>query len=160
MESRAVQTAFPAEEELLEQFDARFSRIWSGAGMCVNRPLKSLTGVEYVFLARLGKLAGPQQQEVAVGALGACLPHGKSAVSKMLGVLENKGLVLRRPSPENRRKVLIRITPDGWEALEQERRARRERNRAVIRLMGRDRAAEMLDLLEEYMQLVREKSEA
>ena len=56
--------------------------------------------------------------EKNIADLQKLLSVTKAAVSKMLGVLENKGYVIRDINKQNRRTLLITLTPKGKEAVE------------------------------------------
>ena len=47
----------------------------------------------------------------------------KAAVSQMLGSLEKRGLVTRAPDPENRRTIIVKLTDQGRELIEQYERS-------------------------------------
>jgi DNA-binding MarR family transcriptional regulator len=61
---------------------------------------------------RLGELAAQR---------GVC----QSVVSRQVGELEARGLVVRRPDPADRRAGLVRLTPAGQELLDAAARTRR-----------------------------------
>jgi DNA-binding MarR family transcriptional regulator len=50
---------------------------------------------------------------VSVNALAAAAHTQQSTVSEVVTRLESKGLIARRPAPEDRRRVELRLTPDG-----------------------------------------------
>jgi len=47
----------------------------------------------------------------------------KAAVSQMLSSLEKRGLVTREPDPENRRTIIVKLTVQGRETIEQYERS-------------------------------------
>lgn len=75
------------------------------------------------------------------------------SLTRMARTMEDEGLVTRAVPPEDRRKVVLAITPAG-EALV---RAHSAESRAIFdeieRRFGRARMEELLDLLEELRQL-------
>lgn len=74
----------------------------------------------YVLLARLA------EQPCRVGELAEELCLDASTVSRQVHALEQRALVGREPHPIDRRGSVVVITPQGREAVEQHRRARRE----------------------------------
>src|SRR5262245_25447810 len=81
-------------------------------GMSLDGPRASLRSV-LVF-------AGPQ----AMRRLAEIEQVSPPAITKLVTALETQGLVLRRPSPTDRRVVLVEATPDGRALLEGGRRDR------------------------------------
>ena len=47
------------------------------------------------------------------------LQVSKAAVSQMLGSLESRGLITRETDPENRRTIIVKLTKEGYETIEQ-----------------------------------------
>ena len=45
------------------------------------------------------------------------LQVSKAAVSQMLGTLERRGLITRETDPENRRKIIVKLTKEGYETI-------------------------------------------
>lgn len=84
------------------------------AGVALDRAL-------HVTLARVG-VAGP----IRLGELADELGVDISTTSRQVGALEESGLVLRSPASDDRRVVLVTITPQGRELLARALAARRE----------------------------------
>lgn len=74
----------------------------------------------YVLLARLA------DEHCRVGELAEHLCLDVSTVSRQVHALEQRGLVRREPHPIDRRGSVVVIAPEGREALEQHRQARRK----------------------------------
>jgi DNA-binding MarR family transcriptional regulator len=81
-----------------------------------------LTLPESSALARLDR--GGPATPTALAKLEQISPQSMGAT---LGALEARGLVERRPDPEDGRQVLISATEDGLQALRDRRNARTER---------------------------------
>jgi DNA-binding MarR family transcriptional regulator len=71
-----------------------------------------LERAEFIILRRLVE-AGPQN----VGALARALLLDGSTMTRQVAVLEEKGLVERRPDPADRRAGLVAATPAGESAM-------------------------------------------
>jgi DNA-binding MarR family transcriptional regulator len=84
------------------------------SGMSLDGPRASLLSV-LVF-------AGPQPMR----RLAKIEQVSPPAITKLVTALEAQGLVLRRPSPDDRRVVLVEATPEGRAVLEGGRRDRVE----------------------------------
>lgn len=78
------------------------------------------TALPVVELARL--LAHGERR---LGELAAQRGVRQSVVSRQVGELEARGLVVRRPDPTDARAVLVRLTPTGRELLDDVARTRR-----------------------------------
>lgn len=71
-----------------------------------------LTSEQWGVLIQLWQMDGATQEELAVAA---CVD--KSSMSRVLSVMEGKGLILRRVDPANARRKIIRAS-DGARALQ------------------------------------------
>ncbi len=58
---------------------------------------------------------------------------GPPAVARVVSALDERGLVRRRPSPDDARSILVEITPDGASLLEA---ARRDQARVIRELLA------------------------
>ncbi len=109
---------------------------------------------------RLGRRIRPASGELSAGhfsTLATLHRHGPQrpsdlarterlappAVARVVGALEERGLVLRRPSPEDARSSLVEITPEGVHLLDS---ARCEQASVIRALLGELDEAE-LDLV-------------
>jgi DNA-binding MarR family transcriptional regulator len=116
---------------------------------------------------RLVQEAGPAMapfgidgRELAVlTVLAADVPLSQQAAAERLGVdrttmvaltdaLETKGLVQRQRSAEDRRKNIVRLTPDGQNRLQQAGKAREEIEREFLAPLGDRLAAEFIRALQ------------
>ena len=71
----------------------------------------------------------------------------KAAVSQMLGSLENRGLVTREADPENRRTVIVRLTPEGIAKVERIERIFDESIDMLVGSLGEKDTREMIRLI-------------
>lgn len=74
----------------------------------VDTPNSGVTPEMWLVLSRLLARDGSPQSELA-----ASLFRDAPNVSRILSGLETQGLVRREPDPDDRRKVRVRITPEG-----------------------------------------------
>ncbi len=84
-------------------------------------------------------------------AQAACLLN--PSLTRIMQLLEKKGLIARKDHPSDRRKVLLDITPEGVALL---RAAAPESNAIFARLeerFGRERMDQLLDLLNDLSAL-------
>ena len=72
-------------------------------------------------------------------------------ISAILSALEKKGWATRTIDPENRRHVIVRITPEGKRLVKLHKKAMDDRMRWVFGQMGERRTEQFLDLLTRYI---------
>ncbi len=106
-------------------------------------------------LAPLG-LSGSQARVVRLLASG---PLRMTTIAERLSVvprsvtdlvdgLESAGLVVRRGDPDDRRSVLVELTPSGRHLIDRLDAARRESAERVFGILDEGRRAELLELLD------------
>lgn len=89
---------------LVRQLSQAYTRLWH------ERVHQDLTGPQYTVLSLLG-IHGPMDQ----GTLGALANLDKSTAAPLLDRLSRRGLVEIGKDEFDRRRKLVRITPDGLE---------------------------------------------
>lgn len=90
---------------------------------------------------------------------GECTPsqladatgNSPGRISAILSALEKKGLVTRAIDPENRRHVIVRITPEGKRLVKLHKKTMDDRMRWVFGQMGERRTEQFLDLLTRFI---------
>ena len=90
---------------------------------------------------------------------GECTPsqladatgNSPGRISAILSALEKKGLVTRAIDPENRRHVIVLITPEGKRLVKLHKKAMDDRMRWVFGQMGERRTEQFLDLLTRFI---------
>ncbi|HKT00283.1 MAG TPA: MarR family transcriptional regulator [Rugosimonospora sp.] len=75
-------------------------------------------GLSFASYEALRLLAFTRTGELPMGKLGERLMVHPASVTNAVDRLEQRGLVRRRPSPADRRRILAEITPDGRELVE------------------------------------------
>ncbi len=109
-------------------------------------------GLSFASYEALRLLAFTRSGELPMGKLGERLMVHPASVTNAIDRLEQRGLVHRSPSPQDRRRILAEITPDGRELVEKATRALNEAEFglgaldkdeavAITRLLRRLRAA-------------------
>ncbi len=96
-------------------------------------------------------LAALDQKEVlTMSAIAQKMGHTTAAASGLVARLENLGYVVRSSAPEDRRKVMVCITPKGSELV---RRIREEMISNLIKMMGHLTADEQKGWLQIYSKI-------
>lgn len=70
------------------------------------------------------------------------------SASEVIGKLESAGLILRTPSPSDRRTMDITLTPEGQIQAEKFLALREQRHRAMFACLSEEEKATLLSLLE------------
>jgi DNA-binding MarR family transcriptional regulator len=108
-------------DEIAQAADALFFAMRRARSAAADRD----GGLSLPQLALLEPLA--TQSELTVGQLAASAEVSVPTATRMLQQLETKGVVVRRRSPEDERRVLVSLTEDGATRLAQVRKRLRER---------------------------------
>ncbi len=78
------------------------------------RAKHGLSLAEYEILVRLSE---SDNRELRMARLAGAMAHSRSRITHTVTRMEAQGLVERCESPDDRRGVLARLTPQGWELL-------------------------------------------
>jgi MarR family transcriptional regulator, organic hydroperoxide resistance regulator len=130
-----------------ERFFRTTRRLRSRAG---KRPLEGLSLPQYQLLESLR-----DQDELTVGVLAEAAGVAPPTATRMLDCLARDGHVTRRHSEEDRRSVLVSLTPSGRAAVEsahEEVSAWRRRLFESLEPEEREQAAALLNRLSEAME--------
>ena len=90
-------------------------------------------------------------------ALGPKMGMEATSLSRILKSMEQKGLIERRPNPEDGRGVLIHLTPFGREKREDSKRVVLRFNEAVRREVSQEQLEGFFDVIATINQLIGEK---
>ncbi|MBK6010950.1 MarR family winged helix-turn-helix transcriptional regulator [Streptomyces sp. MBT53] len=103
-------------------------------------------GVDGHELAVLVVLAAgePLSQVEAAGRLGV----DRTTMVSLIDGLEDHGLVVRRRSPQDRRKNIVELTPEGQDCLRRAERARRAAERRFLAPLDEAGAASLVRALQ------------
>ena len=79
--------------------------------------------------------------------VGERLLVASATMTATLDLLEHRGWIRRAPNPDDRRSVLIEITPDGRAIADQLLPGIRKLERSILSALTQDERAHLLDLL-------------
>jgi DNA-binding MarR family transcriptional regulator len=85
---------------------------------------------------------------LSIGAIHAAFGHRPSTVTDVLDRLEGRGLIARSVNPQDRRSVIVRLTPQGEEAARRIHAFMSEVEAGVVRRVGEEGAAALRKGLE------------
>lgn len=128
-------------------------------------------------MLRIGRRIRPASGEIAVGhfsLLSTLYRHGAQrpsdlarierfsppAVTRIVGALEDRGLVERRPSPNDARSTLVDITPEGRRLLVETRTEQAHGVAALLTVLDDDELATVSAALDALDKVAREASSA
>ncbi|MFT8593392.1 MAG: MarR family transcriptional regulator [Bifidobacterium sp.] len=72
-------------------------------------------------------------------------------ISAVLGTLEKKGMITRRIDPDDRRNILVSITSQGKERIENNHREMRETLTWIFEQMGEQKTHDFMKLMNEFV---------
>lgn len=100
---------------------------------------------------------GKELSKVKISDLTRAMSTSKSATSKMLKNLEEKGYIIRIDDKKDKRIVYIELTSLGEETLEKERVKMSGLLNRVLEKVGKDNADQLLALLEKFYSTMEEE---
>jgi len=104
---------------------------------------------EFDVLATLRRAGEPY--ELSPGALASSMMLSTGGTTARLDRLEKAGLIRRRPSPTDRRGVLVALTPQGHEIVDGAVGAGLARQQGLLSHLSPDAQRQLADLLREAM---------
>jgi DNA-binding MarR family transcriptional regulator len=133
---------------------AVFGRIFRLARLAGDRVEKAYAayGVgrpEFDLLATLRRAGEPYQ--LSPGALAASMMLSTGGTTARLDRLEKAGMVERSPSPSDRRGVLVRLTPHGFDVVDQAVGAGLAEQERLLAHLPAEKRQQLDDLLREAL---------
>lgn len=94
------------------------------------------------------------EPQLPVGRLAAAADVSIPTATRMLQQLEGAGVVVRRRSPEDERKVLVALTPEGHERLARLMARRRERQEEAFDVFSPAERRQLVGLLHRLVPVI------
>ena len=138
----------PTEDDLGPELSRRLGYLLKRARIRLDDLHEAHMGPSGVSGRELGILLlldsqGPESQQQAAVRLGV----DRTTMVAFLDGLEDRGLVARKPDPEDRRRNLVGLTSEGRKALKRGKRASDEAERELLADLSERDAAKLRDLL-------------
>jgi len=138
----------PSEDDLGPELSRRLGYLLKRARLRLedlHEDVMEPTGVNARELGILLLLdsQGPESQQQAAGQLGV----DRTTMVAFLDGLEDRGLVERRPDPEDRRRNLVALTSEGRKALRRGKRASDRAEQALLADLSERDGDRLRDLL-------------
>ena len=116
------------QESLVKRLSPLELHAWAGflrahAGLVheLDRQLEAAHGLPLTQYEVLLHLEGAPEQRLRMSELARSVLLSQSGVTRLVDRLEQRGLVVREPCPEDRRVLYARLTSDGARALTEAR---------------------------------------
>ena len=116
-----------------------------------------LTRAEFFMLKTVEKtINGNKDKLVTITQIIERLQIAKPTASQMLNSLEEKGLIERIRTNEDRRVVYVKLTEKGTETLVKTHKRFSELTRAIIKKLGKEDTEELIRILEKLYIIAKE----
>ena len=131
----------------------RFKRlISSGLGMDGT----DLNMTELILMNGFAGNTADPENNVALSDVRGYLSISKGAVSQMLGSLEKKGFINREIDKNNRRNLIVTLTPEGRKVLERQYSDFSDRLEKIIDQLGENYVRQMITIVERMIEIINE----
>ena len=102
---------------------------------------------EYILLREIAENAIGADTNTELADIREFLSISKAAVSQMLASLEKKGYITREVNPENRKYLIVTLTPQGRRILQDINKVYTCRLQQIIKIMGEQNIKYMIRLI-------------
>lgn len=129
------------------------SLVGSGLGMDALENKGALNMTELILMNAVMGNTADSENNVGLSDVRGYLSISKAAVSQMLGSLEKKGFINRDIDRSNRRNLIVTLTPEGRQALEQQYNEFSDRLEKIIDRLGEDDVKQMIKIVNRMMEI-------
>lgn len=112
-------------------------------------------GEFYVLHHIFHQMDGKKAADITPTELSEAMEVTKPAISKMLNVLENKGYIVRKQDPKDRRAVYVALTEKGQTVREKSMEMTANAVDRIIQQMGDEAADRLIDALQDLLQAMK-----
>lgn len=134
-------------EELAKQFLEEFYRL--GRQTQSKAIGHSMKGEAFLLLYLLQKGSG-----ASPGELGKAIQTSTARVAAILNSLERKNQIIRKSDEQDKRKILVELTPDGKKKAEQCRQVPLHMVCQMMEQLGEEDAVQMLHILKRINEIM------
>ncbi|NLE90427.1 MAG: MarR family transcriptional regulator [Dehalococcoidales bacterium] len=111
---------------------------------------------ELILMNGVANNTADSANNVGMADIRTYLQVTKGAVSQMLGSLEKKGFINRDIDKSNRRNLIVTLTPEGRQILEQQYSAFSDRLETIISRLGEDDVRQMVGIVNRMIEITNE----
>ena len=116
----------------------------------------NLASVEFFILLGISVRLENKKDELTLSEIIKTTGMTMSAASKKISILEKKGLLERKASDKDKRKICIKLTEKGHEICQNEKTQKYKWMENVIERMGEEDTRKMLDLINKMFDIMEE----
>ena len=118
-----------------------------------------LTQHEFIILQIIEKKMRENGKGIYVSEIADYMNVSTPAISRKLGMLEEKGFIIRNTDEEDRRNIYVCLTDKGKIVRREACKKMKILSMRVIKKMGCDKVEKMINLWDEYSQEIQNVSE-
>jgi DNA-binding MarR family transcriptional regulator len=135
----------------------QFKRLAStGFGMDLEKTKSDINMSELILLDGICDNTADSENNVAMSDIRGYLSVSKAAVSQMLGALEKKGYINRDIDKNNRRNLIVTLTPEGREVLMSQHEIFSGRLEKIISHLGESDVKQMIMIVNRMIEITNE----
>jgi DNA-binding MarR family transcriptional regulator/flavodoxin len=120
--------------------NAEFGKDSKASNSSINIP-------EYILMREIAVTSASSNSNTTLSDIREYLSITKAAVSQILRSLENKGLIIRDVDKNDRRNLIITITPEGQEMLRIKDEEFNERFNKITNALGESDITQMIEII-------------
>lgn len=128
----------------------------TGIGMDITKDNKSVNMTELILMNGVVNNAIDSENNINLSDIREYLSISKGAVSQMLNSLEKKGLINRDIDKNNRRNLIVTLTPEGRQILERQYNEFSDRLEEIINRLGEDNVKQMHKIVNRMIEIIDE----
>lgn len=125
-----------------------------------SRPAPELARKEFMTLHMLRELCAEEERGVSLGALADEMEVSPPAVSRIIQILVVRGYVDRKPDPDSRRSVILRLTEDGLRKEREIYSNMQEHMQRMFDQLGEDKAEEFYRMAQQLVELAEQDTKS
>jgi DNA-binding MarR family transcriptional regulator len=126
----------------------------AGLGMDAAENKSDINMTELVLMKGIADNSVDSENNVGLPDVRGYLSISKAAVSQMLGALERKGYINRDIDRNNRRNLIVTLTPKGREILTNKDNEFNDRLEKIITLLGEDDVKQMIAIINRMIEII------
>lgn len=131
----------------------------SGLGMDISENKKGINMTELILMNEIVDNSHDSQNNVELSDIKEFLLISKGAVSQIIGSLEKKGFINRNIDKNNRRKLIVTLTPEGRQILEYQYKKFVDRLETIIGRLGEEDVKQMIIIVNRMIKITNEIDE-
>ena len=126
----------------------------AGFGMDAAENKSDINMSELVLMKAIANNSTDSETNVGLSEIRRYLSISKAAVSQMLGTLEKKGYINRDVDKNNRRNLIVTLTPKGREAFADRYEDFKDRLESIITHIGEDDVKQMITIINRTIEII------